>query len=103
MLAGLLPALRATRVPPIAAMREGVQIPPRPLPTRRTLIIRFAVYLVLVVAARIIVGGGLAVVLLVVVVARALRLWAASDGGGERPPRHYRVDPGARQRDRPGS
>ena len=35
VLAGLLPALRATRVPPIAAMREGVEIPPRPLPTRR--------------------------------------------------------------------
>ena len=39
VLAGLFPALRATRVPPIAAMREGVQIPPRPLPTRRTLIV----------------------------------------------------------------
>ena len=34
VLAGLPPALRATRVPPIAAMREGVEIP-RPLPTRR--------------------------------------------------------------------
>ena len=35
VLAGFFPALRATRVPPIAAMREGVQIPPRaPLPTR---------------------------------------------------------------------
>ena len=33
--AGFLPALRATRVPPIAAMREGVQIPPRPLPSKR--------------------------------------------------------------------
>ena len=29
LLAGLMPALRATRVPPIAAMREGVEIPPR--------------------------------------------------------------------------
>ena len=29
VLAGLAPALRATRVPPIAAMREGVEIPPR--------------------------------------------------------------------------
>ena len=29
VLAGLLPALRATRVPPLAAMREGVEIPPR--------------------------------------------------------------------------
>ncbi|MGD0089732.1 MAG: NPCBM/NEW2 domain-containing protein, partial [Planctomycetota bacterium] len=31
MLAGFFPALRATRVPPMAAMREGVQIPPREL------------------------------------------------------------------------
>ncbi|MFI5009630.1 MAG: ABC transporter permease [Solirubrobacterales bacterium] len=29
LLAGLMPALRATRVPPIAALREGVEIPPR--------------------------------------------------------------------------
>ena len=38
VLAGLPPALRATRVPPLAAMREGVQIPPRPLPTRKALV-----------------------------------------------------------------
>jgi putative ABC transport system permease protein len=29
LLAGLAPALRATRVPPVAALREGVEIPPR--------------------------------------------------------------------------
>jgi putative ABC transport system permease protein len=29
LIAGLAPALRATRVPPIAALREGVEIPPR--------------------------------------------------------------------------
>ena len=33
--AGIFPAIRATRVPPLAAMREGVVIPPRPLPSRR--------------------------------------------------------------------
>ena len=38
VLAGLAPAMRATRVPPLAAMREGVEIPPRPLPTRAPLI-----------------------------------------------------------------
>jgi putative ABC transport system permease protein len=37
VLAGLPPALRATRVPPLAAMREGVEIP-HPLPTRRALV-----------------------------------------------------------------
>jgi putative ABC transport system permease protein len=34
VLAGLPPALRATRVPPLAAMREGVEIPPRQAITR---------------------------------------------------------------------
>jgi putative ABC transport system permease protein len=34
LLAGMMPALRATRVPPIAALREGVEIPPRKPITR---------------------------------------------------------------------
>jgi putative ABC transport system permease protein len=34
VLAGIFPALRATRVPPMAAMREGVQIPRRRRPAR---------------------------------------------------------------------
>jgi putative ABC transport system permease protein len=93
VLAGLAPALRATRVPPIAAMREGVQIPPRPLPTRRALVLRFALYLVVVVLLRIVVGGGVAVVALVVIALRGLRLRARLKRGGERPPRHYRVVP----------
>jgi putative ABC transport system permease protein len=93
VLAGFFPALRATRVPPMAAMREGVQIPPRPLPTRRTLIIRFALYVVVVVALRIFVGGGVAVVALVVIAIRFARLRARLRRGGERPPRHYRVIP----------
>jgi putative ABC transport system permease protein len=93
VLAGFFPALRATRVPPMAAMREGVTIPPRPLPKRRTLIIRFALYLVVVVALRIVVGGGAATVVLIVLVARAARLTVRLRRGGERPPRHYRVIP----------
>jgi putative ABC transport system permease protein len=93
VLAGLFPAMRATRVPPMAAMREGVQIPPRPLPTRRALIIRFALYVVVVVALRVFVGGGIAVIALVIIAARFLRLRARLKRGGERPPRHYRVIP----------
>jgi putative ABC transport system permease protein len=93
VLAGFFPAMRATRVPPMAAMREGVQIPPRPLPTRRALIIRFALYVVVVVGLRIIVGGGVATVVLVVLVARFVRLRVRLRRGGERPPRHYRVIP----------
>jgi putative ABC transport system permease protein len=93
VLAGLFPAMRATRVPPIAAMREGVQIPPRPLPTRRTLMLRFALYLVVVVGLRIAVGGGIALLVLVVFAVRASRLWARLKRPGERPARHYRVVP----------
>ncbi len=93
VLAGFFPALRATRVPPIAAMREGVQIPPRPLPTRRALILRFALYLVVVVALRIVVGGGIALLVLVVLAVRAWRLWARLRRPGERPTRHHRVVP----------
>jgi putative ABC transport system permease protein len=93
VLAGFFPALRATRVPPMAAMREGVQIPQRPLPTRRALVIRFALYIVVVVALRIVVGGGVALVALVVIAIRFMRLRARLRRGGERPPRHYRVVP----------
>jgi putative ABC transport system permease protein len=92
VLAGLPSALRATRVPPLAAMREGVQIPPRPLPTRRALIIRFALYLVVVVGAGLI-SGGVAVVALVILGTRVLRLGVRLKRGGERPARHYRVVP----------
>jgi putative ABC transport system permease protein len=93
VLAGFFPAQRATRVPPMAAMREGVQIPPRPLPTRRALVIRFALYLAVVVVLRIVVGGGVALVVFVVIAVRVVRLWARLKRGGERPPRHYRVIP----------
>jgi putative ABC transport system permease protein len=93
VLAGFFPALRATRVPPMAAMREGVQIPPRPLPTRRALMIRFALYVVIVVALRIVVGGGIALVVLVVLGLRVWWLRARLKRPGERPARHYRVIP----------
>ncbi len=92
LLAGFAPALRATRVPPLAAMREGVGIPPRPLPTRRMLIARFVLGVIFVViAAR--VSGALGVVALVIVVYRAIRLAVRLRRGGERPPRHYRIVP----------
>ncbi len=92
--AGFFPALRATRVPPIAAMREGVQIPPRPLPTRRTLIVRFVVGLVVILALGRIAGGHVLLpVLLIAWCLRAGRLWVRLRREGERPPRHYRVVP----------
>jgi putative ABC transport system permease protein len=93
MLAGLLPAMRATRVPPIAAMREGVTIPPRPLPKRRTLLIRFVVGLVVVVAVGGLLGHGIGLLLVILWVGRAIRLWVRLRRGGERPARHYRIIP----------
>jgi putative ABC transport system permease protein len=94
VLAGLAPAIRATRVPPIAAMREGVGIPPRPLPTRRQLIVRFLVGIVVVFGLAAVTGGrALGFVLLVVWCLRALRLWVRLRRGGERPARHYRIVP----------
>ena len=93
VLAGFFPAMRATRVPPIAAMREGVQIPPPALPTRRALMIRTALSIVVVLALRVLVGGGVAAVVLILIVVRVVRLRARLKRGGERPPRHYRVIP----------
>ncbi len=90
VLAGLPPALRATRVPPLAAMREGVAIPPREV-TRRRMIIGFVVYL-LFIAILAIVDGRLAVtVLIVALVLRGGRLVARLRGAGK--PRRYRVVP----------
>ncbi len=90
VLAGLAPALRATRVPPLAAMREGVQIPPRPLPSKRALIIRFAIVLVVVVAIST-ASKGVGVVLLIAVVLRGLRLWYRLRHHNQQP--KYRVVP----------
>ncbi|MCW3032176.1 MAG: transporter permease [Solirubrobacterales bacterium] len=93
VLAGLPPALRAMRVPPLAAMREGVQIPRRPLPTRKALIVRFVLG-VLAVGILIAVGAsGAGIALVIVLVLRAARLVVRLRRGEERPARRYRVVP----------
>jgi putative ABC transport system permease protein len=91
VLAGLPPALRATRVPPLAAMREGVEIPPRPLPSRRGLIVRIVGGLVLAIALGAALGGSLTAVLLVVWVVWLIRLLLRVRRGGR--PAHYRLVP----------
>jgi putative ABC transport system permease protein len=53
LLAGLSPALRATRVPPIAALREGVEIPPRQPITRGRLAVPI---LLALIALRLVIG-----------------------------------------------
>jgi putative ABC transport system permease protein len=93
LLAGLPPALRATRVPPIAAMREGVPIPPRPLPTRRVLVLRFVLALIVVLVLSATIGKGVGIVLFVFWAIRAARLIARLRRGGERPEKRYRVVP----------
>ena len=92
VLAGLFPALRATRVSPIAAMREGVAIPPRPLPSRRRLIAAFAVTLIAVLLISKVVGGQVILpVLLALVLVRGLMLVSRVRRAGQ--PRHYRIIP----------
>jgi putative ABC transport system permease protein len=92
MLAGFFPALRATRVPPIAAMREGVSIPPRPLPSRRRLIARGLLALVAVIAISIASGSKTVLpVLIAVLVARGAILISRVRRAGQ--PRRYRIIP----------
>ncbi len=91
LLAGLPPALRATRVPPIAAMREGVEIPPRQAITRG----RYAVPILLaLIAIRLIVAiaghegtGTIAIIAVVGVFVAGVRLRQRARG------RNYRVVP----------
>jgi putative ABC transport system permease protein len=90
VLAGLQPALRATRVPPLAAMREGLETPPRVV-TRRGLIARFAVYLAIVAIVAIVDQGAVRGVVVAIVVLRTIWL-VMRLRRGSRPPR-YRVVP----------
>ena len=92
VLAGFFPALRATRVPPIAAMREGVEIPPRTALTRG----RHAVPILLaLIALRLVAaiaqgegGGTIAIVAAIGVVLLFVRLRRRSRG------RRYRLTRG---------
>lgn len=92
VLAGFFPALRATRVPPIAAMREGVSIPPRPLPSRGRLIARFALTLVAVLVVSKAIGGHTVLpILLAIWALRGLMLVSRVRRAGK--PRNYRIVP----------
>jgi putative ABC transport system permease protein len=91
VLAGLPPALRATRVPPLAAMREGVEIPPRQAITRG----RYAVPILLaLIAIRLIVAiaghegtGTIVLIAAIGVFVAAIRMRQRARG------RKYRVVP----------
>ncbi len=91
VLAGLPPALRATRVPPLAAMREGVEIPPRQALTRG----RHAVPILLaLVVVRLVIAiannegtGTIVIIAAIGILVAGIRLRQRARG------RHYRVVP----------
>ncbi len=92
LLAGLAPALRATRVPPIAALREGVEIEPARLTG-------VGVFLRGLIAGALVIGISLAtgsaavfVVLFIVLAVYVTRLLVRFIRAGARP-RRYRVVP----------
>jgi putative ABC transport system permease protein len=92
VLAGFLPAVRATRVPPLAAMREGVGIPRTTL-SRRALIIRFVIVIAVLVGLRIAFGGGGALLVLGILIAARFARLLVRLRRGEAPPR-YRITRG---------
>ncbi len=58
VLAGLAPALRATRVPPLAAMREGVELPSGARSRRARIVTALLLALALILTVSAIAGGG---------------------------------------------
>jgi putative ABC transport system permease protein len=90
VLAGLQPALRATRVTPLAAMREGVEIPPRII-TGVGLLIRAGVLAAIVVLAGALLSSVLFVVGFVILAIYVTYLLVKLIRAGS--PSHYRVVP----------
>jgi putative ABC transport system permease protein len=91
VLAGLPPALRATRVPPLAAMREGVEIRPQTLSGLGVLVRGLALFAFIVILAAL-TGSGAVFVIGFVVLAVYVTLLLVRMLRGTRP-RHYRVVP----------
>jgi putative ABC transport system permease protein len=92
LLAGLPPALRATRVPPLAAMREGVEIPPRPVPSRLGIANRIVIPLSAAVLLGLGTGSAVVLVLLLGMAATYVGKMVLRVRRGGRP-RRYRVVP----------
>ncbi len=89
--AGIFPAIRATRVPPLAAMREGVVIPPRIL-TGPGVVLRGAIGFVIAVGLGVLLGSGGVFFVLFVVLAIYVTVLLVRLMRGTRP-KHYRVVP----------
>jgi putative ABC transport system permease protein len=90
VLAGLAPALRATRVSPLAAMREGLEIPPRII-TGVGLVARAGALAVIVILAGVLLSPVLFVVGFVVLAIYVTYLLVKLIRAGR--PSHYRVVP----------
>jgi putative ABC transport system permease protein len=90
VLAGFFPALRATRVPPMAAMREGVTIPPRVL-SESDVAKRLGALAVVFVLIGLALGKGVAPILFVIFAVYVTVLLVRMARAGK--PRHYRVIP----------
>ena len=90
VLAGISPALRATRVSPLAAMREGIGIAPRALGTKGAAI-RISLAAILAVLLGAPAGGALLVILLIVAVIYIVSVVLRLRRRGR--PRHHRVIP----------
>jgi putative ABC transport system permease protein len=89
VLAGLAPAIRATRVPPLAAMREGVEIP-RVL-TGVGVLVRGVLAGVLVVGLGVLSGSGVLFALLFVALAVYVTVLLVRLARGGAPARHHVV------------
>jgi putative ABC transport system permease protein len=88
--AGIFPAIRATRVPPLAAMREGVEIEPRAL-TGVGVAVRGGVAAVLVIALGALLGGGVFFILFILLAIYVTVLLVRLMRGAR--PKRYRVVP----------
>ena len=89
--AGIFPAIRATRVPPLAAMREGVVIPPRIL-TGPGVVLRGAIGFAIAVGLGVLLGSGGVFVVLFVVLSIYVTTLLVRMMRGDRP-KHYRLVP----------
>jgi putative ABC transport system permease protein len=91
LLAGLPAALRATRVPPLAAMREGVEIP-HAVRTRRQILVRTGIGIAILLLLRILIGGGVVITAVAIILVGRAFFVARRLRRGARPKR-YRVVP----------
>jgi putative ABC transport system permease protein len=88
--AGIFPAIRATRVPPLAAMREGVEIEPQAL-TGGGVVLRGGLVAVLAIVLGVLLGPGVFFVLFVVLAIYVTVLLVRLMRGAR--PKRYRVVP----------